>query len=114
VLPGLYVAAVSAAALPGAVVVERAGLRRAAALVNRRPLGTAARCAVGLFAAALYGAIVGTVVAALPAPVDDVVRALAVLPFTLAAAAFATVTYAGLRRAADGAGTADLAADVSR
>lgn len=112
VLPGLYLAVVSAAALPGAVVVERAGLRRAAALVNRRPLGTAVRCAVGLFAAALYGAVVGSVVAALPAPVDDVVRAVAVLPLSVAAAAFATVTYAGLRRAADGSGTADLAAQT--
>lgn len=112
VLPGLYGAVVAAAALPGAVVVERAGLRRAAALVNRRLAGTAARCAVGLFAAAFYGAVVGTVVAALPAPVDDVVRAVAVLPFSVAAAAFAAVTYAGLRQAADGADTADLAAEL--
>ncbi len=114
VLPGLFVAAVAAAALPGAVVVERAGLHRAAGLVYRRPLGTVARCAIGLFAVALYGAVVGTVVAALPAPVDDVVRALAVVPFTLATAAFATVTYAGLRGAADGAGAADLAAELDR
>jgi hypothetical protein len=113
VLPGLYAAAVAAAALPGAVVVERAGLRRAAALVNRRLLGTAARCAAGLFAVAFYGALVGTVVAALPAPVDDVVRALAVLPLAVAGAAFATVTYAGLRQAADGAGAADLAAELA-
>jgi hypothetical protein len=112
VLPGLYAAAVAAAALPGAVVVERAGLRRAAALVNRRLAGTAARCAVGLFAAAFYGAVVGTVVAALPGPVDDVVRALAVLPLTVVGAAFATVTYAGLRYAADGTGAADLAAEL--
>ena len=112
VLPGLYVATLAAAALPGAVVVERAGLRRAAALVNHRLAGTAVRCAAGLFAAAFYGAVVGTLVAALPAPVDDVVRALAVLPFTVAGAAFATVTYAGLRQAADGAGAADLAAEL--
>jgi hypothetical protein len=111
-LPGLYAAAIAAAALPGAVVIERAGLRRAAALVNRRLAGTAARCAVGLFAAAFYGAVVGTVVAALPGPVDDVVRALAVLPLTVVGAAFATVTYAGLRHAADGAGAADLAAEL--
>ena len=52
VLPGLYAAMVGAAALPGAVVVERAGLRRAAALVNRRLPGTVLRCAAGLFAAA--------------------------------------------------------------
>jgi hypothetical protein len=112
VLPGLYAAVVTAAALPGAVVVERAGLRRAAALVNRRPAGTAARCAAGLFAAALYGAVVGTVVAALPGPVDDVVRAVAVLPLTVGGAAFAAVTYAGLRQAADGSGVADLAAEL--
>ncbi len=112
VLPGLYAAVVTAAALPGAVVVERAGLRRAAALVNRRLAGSAARCAVGLFAAAFYGAIVGTVVAALPAPADDVIRALAVLPLTVAGTAFAVVTYAGLRLAADGSGTADLAAEL--
>jgi hypothetical protein len=80
--------------------------------VNRRPLGSAARCAVGLFAAALYGAVVGTVVAALPAPVDDVLRLLAVVPFSIGAAAFATVTYAGLRRAGDGAGSAELAAEL--
>lgn len=112
VLPGLYVAVLAAAALPGAVVVERAGLRRAAALVNHRLAGTAVRCAAGLFAAAFYGAVVGTLVAALPGPVDDVVRALAVLPFTVAGAAFGTVTYAGLRQAADGAGAADLAAEL--
>ena len=112
VLPGLYVAAVTTAALPGAVVVERAGLPHAAGLANRRLGGTAARFAVGLFAAALYGAIVGTVVAAAPAPVDDAVRALAALPLTLAGTAFTVVTYAGLRRSADGAGTADLAAEL--
>jgi hypothetical protein len=112
VLPGLYVAAVTTAALPGAVVVERAGLPHAAGLANRRLAGTAARFAVGLFAAALYGAIVGTVVAAVPAPADDVVRALAALPLTLAGTAFTVVTYAGLRRFADGAGTADLAAEL--
>jgi hypothetical protein len=112
VLPGLYVAAVATAALPGVVVVERAGLGRAAALVNRRLAGTAARFAVGLFAAAFYGAVVGTVVAAVPAPVDDAVRALAALPLTLAGTAFAVVTYAGLRRAVDGRGTADLAAGI--
>lgn len=102
VLPGLYVAAAAAAALPGAVVVERAGLLRAARLVNRRLVGTAARCGLGLFATALYGAVVGTVVSALPDPAGDVVRALAALPLSLAASAFATVTYAGLRLAADG------------
>jgi hypothetical protein len=112
VLPGLYVAAVATAALPAAVVVERAGLGRAAALANRRLAGTAARFAVGLFAAALYGAIVGTVVAAVPAPVDDAVRAVAALPLTLAGTAFTVVTYAGLRRSADGAGTAELAAEL--
>jgi hypothetical protein len=114
VLPGLAVAAVAAAALPGAVVVERAGLRRAAALAARRPAGTAARCALGLFATALYGAVAGTVVATLPEPAGDAAGALAVLPFTLAGAAFATVTYAGLRRADDGAGAADLAAELRR
>ena len=113
VLPGLYAAVVTAAALPGAVVVERAGLRRAAALVNRRPAGTVARCAVALFAAAFYGAVVGTVVAALPPPVDDVVRVVAVLPLTVAGAAFAAVTYAGLRLVEDGTGTADLAAELA-
>lgn len=102
VLPGLYVAVVAAAALPGAVVVERGGLLRAARLVNRRLGGTTARCGIALFATALYGAVVGTVVAALPDTAGDVVRAVAVLPFTLVAAAFATVTYAGLRLAADG------------
>jgi hypothetical protein len=112
VLPGLYVAAVAAAALPGAAVVERAGLLRAARLVNRRLLGTAARCGLGLFAVALYGAVVGTVVTALPGPVADVVRALAALPFTLAASAFATVTYAGLRLAQDGVGAAHLADEL--
>jgi hypothetical protein len=105
VLPGLYVAAVAAAALPGAVVVEWVGLRRAATLVNRRPAATAARCGLGLFAAAFYGAVVVAVVAALPAPAGAAVRALAVLPLTLAASAFAAVTYAGLRRSVDGAGT---------
>ena len=65
VLPGLYAAVVGAAALPGAVVVERAGLRRAATLVNRRLGGTVLRCAAGLFAAAGYGALVGALVAAL-------------------------------------------------
>jgi hypothetical protein len=112
VLPGLYVAAVAAAALPGVVVVEGAGMVRAARLVNRRLAGTAARCALGLFAVALYGAVVGTVVSALPAPAGSVVRALAALPLTLAAAAFATVTYAGLRLAADGVGTDRLADEL--
>lgn len=112
VLPGLYAAVVAAAALPGAVVVERAGLRRAAALVNRRLAGTVLRCAAGLFAAAFYGALVGAAVAALPAPADDVLRALAVLPFSVLAAAFAAVTYAGLRQAADGSTVADLAAEM--
>ncbi len=112
VLPGLYAAVLGAAALPGAVVVERAGLRRAARLVNRRLAGTVLRCAAGLFAAAFYGALVGALVAAVPAPVDDAVRALAVLPFSVLVAAFAAVTYAGLRQAADGSTAADLAAEM--
>jgi hypothetical protein len=114
VLPGLYVAAVGAAALPGAVVVEGAGLRRAAALVNRRLAGTALRCAAGLFAAAFYGALAGALVNALPPGPSDVVRALVVLPFSVLATAFATVTYAGLRRAEDGSGAAELAAGLDR
>jgi hypothetical protein len=112
VLPGLYVAVVGAAALPGAVVVEGAGLRRAAALVNRRLAGTGLRCAAGLFAAAFYGALAGALVTALPAGPSDVVRALVVLPFSVLATAFGTVTYAGLRRAEDGSTTADLAAEL--
>ncbi|HST66288.1 MAG TPA: hypothetical protein VLM05_13970, partial [Mycobacteriales bacterium] len=48
VLPGLYAAMVGAAALPGVVVVEGAGLRRAAGLVTRHLAGTAVRCAAGL------------------------------------------------------------------
>jgi hypothetical protein len=112
VLPGLYVAGVAAAALPGGVVVEGTGLLAAARLVNRRLPGTAARCALGLFVTALYGAVVGTLVAALPGPLGDVVRALATLPFTLGLAAFATVTYAGLRLAADGATVAHLADEL--
>ena len=114
VLPGLYVAAVGAAALTGAVVVEGAGLRRAAALVNRRLAGTALRCAAGLFAAAFYGALAGALVNALPAGPSDVVRAVVVLPFSVLATAFATVTYAGLRQAADGSGAAELAAGLDR
>jgi hypothetical protein len=113
VLPGLYVAMVGAAALPGAVVVERAGLRRAAALVNRRLGGTLLRCAAGLFAVAFYGALAGALVQALPrGGPSEVVRALVVLPFSVLATAFGTVTYAGLRRSADGSTTADLAADL--
>lgn len=112
VLPGLYVAMIGAAALPGAVVVEGAGLRRAAGLVNRHLAGTAVRCAAGLFAAAFYGALAGALVTALPAGPSEVVRALVVLPFSVLATAFGTVTYAGLRRAEDGSTTADLAADL--
>lgn len=112
VLPGLYAAMVGAAALPGAVVVERAGLRRAAGLVNRRLPGTVLRCAAGLFAAALYGAIAGALVAALPAGPAEVVRALVVLPFSVLTSAFGAVTYAGLRRAADGSDVLQLAAEL--
>jgi hypothetical protein len=112
VLPGLYVAVLGAAALPGAVVVERAGLRRAAALVNRRLAGTILRCAAGLFAAAFYGALAGALVNALPPGPSDVAGALVVLPFSVLATAFATVTYAGLRRSADGSGAAELAAEL--
>lgn len=114
VLPGLYVAVVGAAALPGAVVVEGAGLRRAAGLVNRRPAGTAARCGIGLFAAACYGALAGALVSALPPGPSDVVRAVVVVPFSVLVTAFAAVTYAGLRRAADGSGAVDLAAELDR
>ena len=113
VLPGLYAAVVGAAALPGAVVVERAGPRRAAALANPRLLGLLLRCGAGLFAAAFYGAVVGALVAALPAPADGVVRALAVLPFSVLLAAFATVTYAGLRLAADASTAVDLDGEMS-
>ena len=113
VLPGLYAAVLGAAALPGVVVVERAGLNRAARLVNRSLLGTVLRCAVGLFAAAFYGAAVGALVSALPGVAADVVRASSALPFSVLLAAFATVTYAGLRRAADGAGVAELSAEMA-
>ena len=114
VLPGLYAAMVGAAALPGAVVVERAGPRRAAALVNRRLPGTLVRCAAGLFAAAFYGALAGALVATLPSGPAEVVRAVVVIPFSVLAAAFATVTYAGLRRAVDGTGVSRLAAELDR
>jgi hypothetical protein len=112
VLPGLYAAMVAAAALPGAVVVERAGLRRAVTLVNRRLPGTVLRCAAGLFAAAFYGALAGALVATLPTGPAEVVRALVVIPFSVLAAAFATVTYAGLRQAVDGVGVSRLAAEL--
>ena len=111
VLPGLYAAMVGAAALPGAVVVERAGLRRAATLVNRRLTGTVLRCAAGLFGAAFYGALAGALVAALPAGPADVVAALVPIPFSILATAFAAVTYAGLRRV-DGTDVTRLAAEL--
>jgi hypothetical protein len=114
VLPGLYAAMVGAAALPGAVVVERAGLRRAAVLVNRRLPGTLLRCAAGLFAAAFYGALAGALIATLPSGPAEVVRAVVIIPFSVLAAAFATVTYAGLRRAVDGTGVSRLAAELDR
>ena len=114
VLPGLYAAMLGAAALPGAVVVERAGPRRAATLVNRSLAGTVLRCAAGLFAAAFYGALAGALVTALPSGPAEVVRALVPIPFSVLVTAFATVTYAGLRRAVDGADTAALAADLDR
>ena len=114
VLPGLYVAMVGAAALPGTVVVERTGLRRAVTLVNRRLPGTVLRCAAGLFAAAFYGALAGALVGVLPPGPAEVVRALVVVPFSVLAAAFVTATYAGLRMAADGAGVTRLAAELDR
>jgi hypothetical protein len=70
------------------------------------------RCAAGLFAAAFYGALAGALVATLPAGPAEVVRAVVVIPFSVLGAAFATVTYAGLRRAVDGAGVSRLAAEL--
>jgi hypothetical protein len=118
VLPGIYLAVVFGASLPGAVVVERAGLGRCVQLVTPRLVPAALRCAVALFVAAFYGALVGTLVSTLPGGVTGVagtaVRYLAALPLAVAGTAFVLATYAELRRAEDGSTVRDLAAEMRR
>ena len=118
VLPGIYLGIVFAAALTGAVVIERRGIGRAFALVNRRFLPTAGRMLLAALVAALYNFLAGSVVGALADPASftgSVLELLVTLPVSLAAVGVAVVTYAELRRDENAAvDTPALAAEMER
>jgi hypothetical protein len=86
VLPGLYLAIVFGAAFTGVVVIERQGIGRTFALVNRRFWPTAGRLVTVGLIALLYNLVVGTLLTSVLA-----------LPVSLASVGVAVVTYAELR-----------------
>jgi len=99
-LPGLYLLVVFGAALAGVVVIERQGIGRTFALVNRRFWPTAGRLLLALLAAVVYDGIAGFVAGALSTPgtvVHMLLTAVLTLPVTLASVGVAVVTYAELR-----------------
>jgi hypothetical protein len=100
VLPGLYLAIVFGAALTGVVVIERQGIGRTFALVNRRFWPTAGRLVVVGLIALVYNLVVTFVIGALAGPgtfVATLLSAVLTLPVSLVSVGVAIVTYAELR-----------------
>jgi hypothetical protein len=100
VLPGLYLAIVFGGALTGVVVIERQGIGRAFALVNRRFWPTAGRLLLAVVAAVAYSAIIGLLVGLVADPhtfLSSVLSSVLLLPLSLAAVGIGVVTYAELR-----------------
>ena len=87
-------------ALTGVVVIERQGIGRAFALVNRRFWPTAGRLLLAVVAAVAYSAIIGLLVGLVADPhtfVSSVLSSVLLLPLSLAAVGVGVVTYAELR-----------------
>lgn len=100
VLPGLYLAIVFGAALTGVVVIERQGIGRTFALVNRRFWPTAGRLVVVGLIALVYNLVVEFTIGALAGPgtfVGTLLAAVLTLPVSLISVGVAIVTYAELR-----------------
>ena len=100
VLPGLYLAIVFGAAFTGVVVIERQGIGRTFALVNRRFWPTAGRLVTVGLIALVYNLVVTFVVGALAGPgtfVGTLLTSVLALPVSLASVGVAIVTYAELR-----------------
>jgi hypothetical protein len=116
VLPGLYLTIVFGAALTGVVVIERQGIGRTFALVNRRFWPTAGRLVVVAAVALVYNVVVGLLVAAVAGTgtfVGTLLSAVLALPVSLVSVGVAVVTYAELRHHEDPAvGSPTLAAQM--
>ncbi len=116
VLPGLYLLIVFVAALTGVVVIERQGIGRTFALVNRRFWPTAGRLVVVGIVLVLYQVVVGLLVAAVAGAgtfTGTLLSAVLALPVSLASVGVAVVTYAELRHHEDPAvGSPALAAQM--
>ncbi|MEQ3549810.1 hypothetical protein WIS52_04955 [Pseudonocardia nematodicida] len=124
VLPGIYLTVVFAGALTGAVVVERAGIGRAFALVNPRFFGVLGRLLALFLLSAAYS-VVATLVGSVPALgavpgdpaliVSQLLINLLLIPLTVFALAAAVVLYGELRaRLEPGAGTTTFADELDR
>jgi len=116
VLPGLYLAIVFGAALTGVVVIERQGIGRTFALVNRRFWPTAGRLVVVVLIALVYNVLVGLLTAAVAGTntfASTLLSAVLTLPVSLASVGVAIVTYAELRHHEDpSVGSPTLAAQM--
>lgn len=100
IVPGVYLAVVLGAALPGVIIIERRGIARCFELVNPRFWPTAARMGVVVLAGVAYLAVARFVVSALTTPGsfrEALLGAAAQIPLEMAAVGVAVVTYAELR-----------------
>ena len=115
-VPGLYVAIVFSASLLGVVVVERQGIGRCFALVNRRFLATADRVLLYFMITVAYCVAVALITGGFgtTSVIMIIIQQILLIPLGIVAAAFAVVTYAELRFHEQGATTETLAAELHR
>ena len=116
ILPGVYLMIVFIA-LPGVVVVERAGIGRCFTLVNPRFLPTAGRLLLTALAGIVYFAIVFALTGVYSpsgSVIGAIVRPILLIPVGVVSAAVVVVTYAELRFHERGVNTSTLVAELSR
>jgi hypothetical protein len=118
IVPGVYFAVVFGATLTGVVTVERAGIQRCFALVNRRLGPTFARMGLALLVAVAYSLVSDFVVHALSTTgsfQEALLQAVMSVPLGVAAVGVLVVTYAELRFHETGSVLTDtLAAELNR
>jgi hypothetical protein len=100
IVPGLYLTIVFSATLAGVIIVERAGIGRCFALVNRRFWPTAGRVMLYGLTFVIYFILVNAVVMSLvdaDSAAATVLEQMLTIPLDLAGVGVAVVTYAELR-----------------
>ena len=97
ILPGIYLAIVFSASLLGVVAIERGGIGRSFALVNRRLLPTTGRVLAFFVITVVYILLIGFVAGMAGSVVGTILFALLSIPIGLVWVGLAVVTYAELR-----------------